>query len=198
MPPVFSVIFLGGLMENYLLPGGLSAGKSGAGATRREFLLAALAAAFAAAAPRGALAAETAGLTAALEQFIHISQTITESDDLDPQLAGRFFVAFAQGDAQFAPRLAQLVPLATPGLSAQDFMAKAESAGLRDFLYQIITSWYTGTIGGDYRGILVAYQQALMYRTVRDGLTVPTYCGNGPIWWTAPVPDESRAGPGLL
>lgn len=28
-----------------------------------------------------------------------------------------------------------------------------------------------------------------MYRPVKDALIVPTYCGNGPLWWTAAPPE---------
>ncbi|MFT4274161.1 MAG: sugar dehydrogenase complex small subunit [Pantoea sp.] len=171
----------------------VSVNKNGTGSSRREFLFATLGLTLTgvvASLPGRAFAASVVSGSDAVKQFVSLSQAITEHKHLDTVLAARFFAAFSQRDAQFAPRLTQLALLLQPGMSAQQLLAKADSAGLHDFLYQIVTAWYTGTVGDDYHGTLVAYKQALMYQTVSDGLVVPTYCGNGPIWWTAPVPEE--------
>lgn len=180
-------------MKRHFAPETVSASKNGTGSTRREFLLATLGLTVTgavAALPGQAFAASVIHASDAVKQFVRISQAITEHKHLDVTLAARFYEVLAQRDTQFVPRVAQLDALITPQITAQDFLAKANSAGLHDFLYQIVTAWYTGTVGDDYHGTLVAYKQALMYQTVSDGLVVPTYCGNGPIWWTAPVPDE--------
>lgn len=171
----------------------VSVSKNGTDSTRREFLLATIGLTLTgaiAALPGRALAASVIHASDTVKQFVRVSQAITEHQHLDVNLAARFYQALSERDPQFVGRLAQLIPLISPTISAQDFLAKASSAGLRDFLYHIVTAWYTGTVGDDYHGTLVAYKQALMYQTVSDGLIVPTYCGNGPIWWTAPVPDE--------
>jgi hypothetical protein len=42
---------------------------------------------------------------------------------------------------------------------------------------------------------MVSYVDALMYRPVSDGLPAPTYCLNGPIWWTGPIPVAGVAAP---
>ncbi|MEG3131644.1 sugar dehydrogenase complex small subunit [Pantoea cypripedii] len=171
----------------------VSVTKNGTGSTRREFLFATLGLTLTGAVaslPGRAFAASVLSASDAVKQFISISQAITEHKHLDTVLAARFFQAFSQRDAQFGPRLTQLSRLLQPGMSAQQLLDQADKAGLHDFLYQIVTAWYTGTVGNDYHGTLVAYKQALMYQTVSDGLIVPTYCGNGPIWWTAPIPDE--------
>jgi fructose 5-dehydrogenase small subunit len=161
----------------------VSVTKNGTGSTRREFLFATLGLTLTgvvATLPGRAFAASVISGSDAVKQFISISQAITEHKHLDTVLAARFFQVFSQRDAQFGPRLTQLALLLQPGMTAQQLLDQADKAGLHDFLYQIVTAWYT----------LVAYKQALMYQTVSDGLIVPTYCGNGPIWWTAPIPDE--------
>lgn len=167
--------------------------KNGTGSTRREFLrntLGILAIGALTPLPFKAVAAGVASGADPLNGFIALSQAITEHRQIDSRLAARFYSAFSQCDAQFVPRVNRLVQLLQPGDSAQQLLDKASQAGLKDFLYQIVTAWYTGTVGDDHHGTLVAYQQALMYRPVSDGLVVPTYCGNGPIWWTQPLPDE--------
>lgn len=127
-----------------------------------------------------------------LADFIRVTQLLTEHKHVDPRLAAHFFQVFAQQDRQFASKLQHVLSLSSPNITAIVLMAHAKAAGLSFFLQQIITAWYTGTIGDDYRGTVVSYQQALMYRVVSDGLVVPTYCGNGPLWWTASVPDANN------
>jgi len=126
-----------------------------------------------------------------LRAFIRITQTITEHRHLNPELAAHFYNAFVHKSASFAQQVLPLAQKITEGMSADAFAQQAQQAGFEPLLKQIVTAWYTGTVGDDYRGTLVSYQQALMYQTVSDGLIVPTYCGNGPLWWTAPVPDAN-------
>lgn len=168
--------------------------KNGTGSSRREFIFAvaglALTGVFAAM-PGITFAANVANASDPVKAFIRVSQAITEHKQIDSVLAARFLEAFAQRDPLFDKRISQLNHLAVAGINAQQFLDKATQAGLHDFLYDIVTAWYTGTIGDDYHGTLIAYKQALMYQTVQDGLIVPTYCGNGSIWWTAPVPAEN-------
>ncbi|MDQ2148475.1 sugar dehydrogenase complex small subunit [Alcaligenaceae bacterium C4P045] len=76
--------------------------------------------------------------------------------------------------------------------SAQSLLLAAEQIGLKDLALAIVRAWYTGTVGLGDRAILLAYQEALMYRPVRDALTVPTYCNFGPLWWTGTPPDAAR------
>jgi len=64
---------------------------------------------------------------------------------------------------------------------------------LRELALAIVAAWYTGTVAGNpangTKSIVVAYAEALMYRTVADGQVVPTYCNYGPLWWLkAPPP----------
>ena len=110
---------------------------------------------------------------------------------MNAELAAHFFNAFVKKVPEFTQQITLLGQLIQADMSAVTFAEKAQAAGLQDLLQQIVTAWYTGTVGNDYHGILVSYQQAWMYRTVSDGLVVPTYCGNGPLWWTAPVPDAN-------
>lgn len=168
--------------------------KNGTGSSRREFLLGAVNLGVAGALfslPSHAFSASLLSAADPVKNFITLSQAITEHTHINSDLAARFYEVFATSDRQFTARVNRLVQLLTPGDSAQTLMDKARKAGLNEFLYQIVTAWYTGTVGSDYHGTLVAYKQALMYQPVSDGLVVPTYCGNGPIWWTAPIPDEN-------
>ncbi|MBT0726654.1 sugar dehydrogenase complex small subunit [Rosenbergiella australiborealis] len=164
----------------------------GTDTNRRQFLknsLIVTAGCFVTALPLSALAQNTASQGDPILAFIRITQTITEHKQINAELAAHFYNAFVKRDATFAQQLQPLAQLITTDMSAQALVSQAQAAGVQTLLQQIVTAWYTGTVGDDYHGTLVSYQQALMYRTVSDGLVVPTYCGNGPLWWTAPVPD---------
>jgi len=124
-------------------------------------------------------------------QFFMISQAITEHQDLSPGMSARFFNAFYQGDPQFPAQVSKLYSLLQPSLRAKQFQEIAKQNGLGDLLTSIITGWYTGTVKNGTDSILIAYKDALMYRPVSDGLIVPTYCGNGPLWFTAAPPAAS-------
>lgn len=168
------------------------ASENGIGSSRRDFIKSALvisAAGLATCLPLRSFADSVPRGSDPTRDFISVSQGITEHKHINPQLAARFLTAFDKRDAQFASKISQLARLRQPSDSAVSFKQKAVAAGLGDFLQEILTAWYTGTIGSDYKGTLVAYKNALMYATVSDGLVVPTYCGNGPLWWTEPVPD---------
>ncbi|WP_241581494.1 sorbitol dehydrogenase family protein [Rosenbergiella nectarea] len=161
---------------------------------RRRFLKSSLivtAGCFITSLPLSGLAQNTASSGDTLRAFIRITQAITEHKQVNAELAAHFFNAFVKKVPNFAQQITPLVQLIQEGMSATAFAEKAQAAGLQARLQQIVTAWYTGTVGNDYHGILVSYQQAWMYRTVSDGLVVPTYCGNGPLWWTAPVPDAN-------
>ena len=81
------------------------------------------------------------------------------------------------------------------GQPAKDLLAAATDTApaLRELALAIVAAWYTGTVAGNpangTKSIVVAYAEALMYRTVADGQVVPTYCNYGPLWWLkAPPP----------
>lgn len=174
------------------------------GLTRREALLAAAAVAAQAAAwawpgsgeaqttlpasahPNGAAAAVTD--SAATGRFFAFSKAITGHDDIDPVTAGRIHAAMQQGDAAFSQHADALAGLVQPGLAPDALLAAAGTAGLRDAALAVVSAWYTGTVVAGSHTTVVAYEQALMYRPVADGLSVPTYCNEGPLWWTAPPP----------
>jgi hypothetical protein len=173
--------------------------------TRREAVLAAAAVAAQAAlfgwpgtggaqtAPAAATAA-TAATTGtvdgeAIARFLAFSKAITGHDDIDPTTAARIREAMLQGDAAFAQQAASLAGLVQPGIAPDALLGAATSAGLREAALAVVTAWYTGTVVAGQKTTVVAYEQALMYRPVADALTVPTYCNEGPMWWTAAPPE---------
>ncbi|MGJ7565338.1 sugar dehydrogenase complex small subunit [Variovorax sp. GB1R11] len=171
------------------------------GLTRREAVLAAAAVAAQAALfgwpgtggaqPAAASAATAAGTVdgEAIARFLAFSKAITGHDDIDPTTAARIREAMLQGDAAFAQQAASLAGLVQPGIAPEALLGAATSAGLREAALAVVSAWYTGTVVAGRKTTVVAYEQALMYRPVADALTVPTYCNEGPMWWTAAPPD---------
>ena len=129
------------------------------------------------------------------EDFLKISRALTGHDELDSVTASRIFNAMSKADPAFTSRAAALSRLVRDGDEPKALLAAADQAGLRDMALAIVSAWYTGTVGAGAQAVVVSYVNALMYRPVADGLTVPAYCGDGPLWWTRPVPAAGIAPP---
>ena len=120
--------------------------------------------------------------------FLALSKALTGHPDLDPTTASRLVDAFGRTDAGFAARATALAQRVRPGQTPAQLLADADGAGLHDTALAIVAAWYTGTVGHGQKAVMVAYADALMYDTVHDGMSAPTYCSNGPLWWTAEPP----------
>jgi len=121
-------------------------------------------------------------------QFYLVSQAVTEHNDLSEGASAQIFNAFFRSQPDFPLQVSKLHALVDPNHSAKQLQELAKQQGLGDVLTSIVTAWYTGTVGHGTDSILISYKDALMYRPVSDGLIVPTYCGNGPLWFTAAPP----------
>ncbi|WP_227731102.1 sorbitol dehydrogenase family protein [Yersinia proxima] len=131
----------------------------------------------------------TAANPLAFARFFKLSQTLTEHQDIDQGMSARIFTALHNSDGQFPSKISRLTALMQDGQSAQQLQALAQQHQLQKTVSAIVAAWYTGTVGHGQQAILIAYKDALMYRPASDALVVPTYCGNGPLWWTATPPD---------
>ena len=127
--------------------------------------------------------------------FYTLSQAITGHQDLRAETAARIEPAMRSNVPGFAEPLPALGVLVKTGQPANDLLAAATDTApaLRELALAIVAAWYTGTVAGNpangSKSIVVAYAEALMYRTVADGQVVPTYCNYGPLWWLkAPPP----------
>ncbi|MGC1331835.1 sugar dehydrogenase complex small subunit [Pseudomonas sp.] len=128
--------------------------------------------------------------------FFTVSQVLTGYDDLDPLIAGRIARALIAQQPTMTASLANLSKLAALPAnrdSAEALLAAAKAINEGDAALAVVAAWFKGTVGHGQSAVLITYKDALMYRPVSDGLIVPTYCGNGPLWWTAPVPDASAS-----
>jgi len=163
--------------------------------TRREILVAGLAVVTLVAAGQQVPGAATAALpgkdapVAAHEAFLQTSRALTGHADLDAQTASRMYAAMAERAPDFAGQSQRLADIARQNPSSpEDLLGAASAAGLRDTALAIVAAWYTGTVGSDSAGTVVAYRNALMYRPVSDAMSAPTYCPAGPAWWTCEPP----------
>ncbi|MDN7879649.1 sugar dehydrogenase complex small subunit [Burkholderia aenigmatica] len=127
--------------------------------------------------------------------FLALSQALTGHTNLDPMTARRLIDAFHRTDAGFAARAAALAQRMRAGQTPAQLLADADGAGLHDTALAIVAAWYTGTVGHGQKAVMVTYADALMYGTVHDGMSAPTYCSNGPLWWTAEPPPADVAPP---
>lgn len=121
-------------------------------------------------------------------QFYLVSQAITEHKNLSEGASAQIFNALLRGQSDFPLQVSRLHALVNSNQTAKQLQALAKQQGLGDLVTNIVTAWYTGSVGHGTDSILISYKDALMYRPVSDGLIVPTYCGNGPLWFTAAPP----------
>jgi fructose 5-dehydrogenase small subunit len=120
--------------------------------------------------------------------FMHLSMALTGHASMNTAFGTRLFATLSASDSSFASRSAALARLVRAGQSPQQLLAAANAAGLHDVALAIVAGWYTGTVTRDHQSKLVAYADSLMYATVEDGLSPPTYCADGPLWWQRPPP----------
>lgn len=137
--------------------------------------------------------AETGSPTAATEAaFLALSRKVTGKDQLSPVTAGRILAALVADDPALSAKLEKLTDLSASTASPAALKQAASSVGLDGTVMAIVSAWYTGTIDTKAGPVVVAYKDALMYQPVADGLTVPTYCSRGPLWWSDLPPQVTR------
>jgi hypothetical protein len=141
----------------------------------RRTLLAGAAFSVVAVACGGAANAQAATASSTPGAFIDVSRAI--------------YAALLAANDQLPAQIAQLGQFAQQTSTPDALKQAATTAGLGDLLMAIVTAWYTGTVETTKGTVVVAYAEALMYRPVADGLTVPTYCNKGPLWWTGLPPE---------
>lgn len=131
----------------------------------------------------------------AVSQFLSLSRLVTGYDMLDETIAARTYDALYAKGGRAGDEITQLIGLAQQSGDAKALQAQAAQAGLSAMLNAVLMGWYTGTVSGQSETIVIAYRDALMYRPTADGLTVPTYCNKGPLWWQDTLPPGITAVP---
>jgi fructose 5-dehydrogenase small subunit len=127
--------------------------------------------------------------------FLRLSQAAIGHDDLDMTVAIRLFAALRHADPAFNDHAAGLTRLVHGGQTPEALLDAAKAIGLHDTMLTLVAAWYTGTVGHGQQAEMVSYANALMYRPVSDGLPVPTYCLDGPLWWPGPPPPAGVSAP---
>ncbi|WP_168879864.1 sugar dehydrogenase complex small subunit [Rhizobium sp. P28RR-XV] len=125
--------------------------------------------------------------------FYRISSVLTDKSNLSATTSRRILEALSSDDPGIADKVLRLAVLAQVNHTGAALKAAARAEGLDANVMKIVTAWYTGTIDTANGPVVIAYKDALMYGPVADGLTVPTYCNNGPIWWSGLPPEITRA-----
>ena len=130
-----------------------------------------------------------------VDAFLRLSTLLTGFPDVDSGLATRLRAALLDLVPATWQALARLLPIALHAPDDATLMLTARDAGLGDAALALVAAWYTGTVGSGAHTEVVAYADALMYRTVADGLAPPTYALGGPAWWTAAPPPAGVSPP---
>jgi hypothetical protein len=112
---------------------------------------------------------------------------LTNKADLSAELAVRAHQALLAEEPSFNRRLRSLIQrIDAAGLSGvEEFRSSllAEDSELMVTAIALIRALYTGRVGNSYRGHLVSYEEALMYRPTVDVTVIPTYAHAAPGYW---------------
>jgi hypothetical protein len=129
---------------------------------------------------------------AGLDSFLSLSRRLTGRTDFDPALARRVYGGLSKSDGEFGATVSALNAwLATHGGVPSDTVTQAlqtEQPKLAHAVGAIMRAWYLGLVGDAPSASVVAYERALMFDSVNDVLTIPSYCRDVPFYWAQKPP----------
>jgi fructose 5-dehydrogenase small subunit len=112
---------------------------------------------------------------------------LTNKTDLSTEIVIRAHRALIAEEPSFDRRLRSLIQrIDAAGLSdVEEFRTSplARDSELMVTAIAVISALYTGRVGNSYRGHLVSFEEALMYRPTADVTVIPTYARAGPGYW---------------
>ena len=126
--------------------------------------------------------------TTPADAFLGLSRFLTGFPDIGAALATRLRAALLDVVPSTSEAISRLIQIALHASDDSTLMMSARAEGLGEAALALVAAWYTGTVGRGAHTEVVAYADALMYRTVADGLAPPTYALGGPAWWVAAPP----------
>jgi hypothetical protein len=127
--------------------------------------------------------------------FLRLSKAAIGHDALDMTIASRLLAALRHADPTFNDNAVGLARLVHGDQTPQALLDAAKAIGLHETMLTLVAAWYTGTVGHGQQAEMVSYADALMYRPVSDGLPIPTYCLDGPLWWPGLPPPAGVSAP---
>ncbi|WP_443114040.1 sugar dehydrogenase complex small subunit [Herbaspirillum seropedicae] len=123
--------------------------------------------------------------TAPLDDFIQVSQQLTERKDLSPRLGAALLLALGKTEKDLAHRLPALKALlqAQPGLLQAERLAFPAEHGDSEKLARVILgAWYEGVVGKGKQAQYVTYLNTLSNTLVSGKLAPPSFsygpCGS--------------------
>ncbi len=119
-----------------------------------------------------------------VQAFMRVSKLI--SPDINPVTGAALYQALKKADPDFDSKLSALESraAATPAMTIELLAENLDRNGqkpLRDTLNSIVSAWYLGVVGFQ----TYAYRDALMFSSVKDVLSPPSYVRRGPLYWAA-------------
>jgi len=113
-----------------------------------------------------------------LDDFMRVSQLLTQKKDLNATVAHALMLALGQTQKGFARALTQLSSLlqSQPALLQQDRLTFAEAdADSEKLARAILGGWYNGVVGKGDRALYVTYVNTLASQLVSDKLVPPSF-----------------------
>ncbi|WP_182058548.1 sorbitol dehydrogenase family protein [Pantoea sp. ME81] len=129
-------------------------------------------------------AAQSPTNVAGLDDFMQISQLLTQQESLNATVGRALLLALSQTQKGFLPALAQLKALLQnqPELLQQDHLAFVSDADSEKLAKAILGGWYNGVVGKGNHALYVTYVNTLANLLVDDKLVPPSFsygkCGS--------------------
>ncbi|HUZ65658.1 MAG TPA: sugar dehydrogenase complex small subunit [Acetobacteraceae bacterium] len=124
--------------------------------------------------------------------FLQLSRLLTGRANLDPETGRRLNAVLSAARPGFGAQVSACAGFARAhGMTKVEPLAAAlrqQNPKLAEVLHAIVSAWYVGVAGDGPGGEVVAYREALMFATVGDVLTAPSYCRAAPGEWTSKPP----------
>jgi len=129
-------------------------------------------------------AAQSTASTAGLDDFMQVSQLLTQQESLNATVGRALLLALSQTQKDFLTALAQLKTLLQnqPELLQQDHLTFATDADSEKLAKAMLGGWYNGVVGKGNHALYVTYVNTLANLLVDDKLVPPSFsygkCGS--------------------
>jgi len=134
--------------------------------------------------PGISLAAIDAG---AESRFMQLSSLLI-NHQLNPAVGARIAEAAESQYPNFAGMLDTIIAIAEKkqAKTVEEFFGDIPEGELADFAHWVIFAWYSGCSSEKRNAKVFTYEEALVFKTTSDLLTIPSYGFSGPNQWTRP------------
>lgn len=127
---------------------------------------------------------------AGVDSFDNLALFLTNRKFINAEFLRQTHQKLAEQDQGLEQKIKKLTELITEKKSPNvevfmQYLSQAKHQDLLAFAQKVITSLYTGVVGQGDQAKVISYQMALMFEPTLGVITIPTYVGARPEYWSA-------------